>query len=179
MRRIAFLFALCAAPFPVIAASTPRCVDSPPLAEPWTSWTQSGDAIAGGEADGAPRLVLGKPVVARLRPASQVQFPVMPAKPQAKSHGGLFLLALKVPARVGIGLSGPAWVDVVTGRSAAASVDHGHGAKCSGIRKIVWFDLLQGQHVVQISNAPAREIRIMATDAQANQPIPRGSDKPF
>ena len=178
MRRIACLIALCAAPVAAAAGPDP-CRQAPPPQEPWTSWGQSGSAIAGGEAASGPRIILGKPVRATLRPAAQVQFPSAPVKSAPKSYGGLFTLALKQPARVGIALSGPAWVDVVTGQHSQSSVDHGHGPECSGIRKIVWFDLSQGVHLVQISNAPQREVRIMAADAQANRPLPPEPASPF
>jgi hypothetical protein len=49
-------------------------------------------------------------------------------------------------------------------------VKHGHGPDCSGIRKIVWFDLPAGRHIIQIAGSQARTIKVMAADAQANQP---------
>lgn len=169
-RVMACLLALCAS---VPAGAAPResdtCREAPPPPEPWTSWRQSGNAIAGGEATTAPRLILGKPIVATLRPVAQVQFDAPVPALVPKSHGGLFTLALKAPARVGIALSGAAWIDVVTDHIKQPSVDHGHGPECSGIRKTVWFDLLPGVHVVQVANAPAREIRVMAADALANR----------
>ena len=175
MRRIACLLAFSLLPLPAWAAPAPAgpCRQAPPPAEPWTSWTQSGVAIAGGEAATAPRLILGKPVVATLRPQAQVQFTAKPPRAQRGGQGGLFTLALKDPARVGIGLSGPAWVDIVTGNAVATAVDHGHGPDCSGIAKIVWFDLPPGLHVVALSGAAGREIRVMAADARANRPVPR------
>lgn len=173
MRVPACLLALCFAPALAHAQPAAVCKDAPPPPEPWTSWMQSGNAIAGGEPISAPRLILGKPLVATLRPVAQIQFAAPPAKTDAKSHGGLFSLAVKVPARIGIAISGPAWVDVVTGSASQPAVDHGHGPECSGIRKIVWFDLQPGLHIVQIANAPTREMRIMAADAIANRPLPR------
>lgn len=152
-------------------AADPACAGPAPLAEPWTSWTQSGQARAGAQIDGAPALILGKPVAATLIPVAYVQFVSTPIKGAKEGQGGLFTLALKSPARVGIALDGPAWVDVVTGTIAVASVDHGHGPDCSGIRKIVWFDLAAGRHVVQIAGAKAGMVRIMAADARANQPV--------
>ena len=153
---------------PVAAA---ECPTPAPLAEPWTSWTQSGQASAGAQAHGAPALILGKPVVATLIPTAHVQFTVPPGKGAKEGHGGLFTLSLKQPARVGIALDGPAWVDVATGTTAVPSVEHGHGPACSGIRKIVWFDLPAGRHLVQIAGSKAETIRVMAADAKANQPI--------
>ncbi|WP_084733071.1 hypothetical protein [Sphingobium chungbukense] len=174
MKRLLFLLAFC--PIAAHAASVPApasCAGAGPLAEPWTSWTQSGAATGGGTVSTAPRLILGKPVTASLRPGVQVQFAVPPGKTAPKSFAGLFTLALKDPARVGIALSEGAWVDVATGASALSSVDHGHGPDCSGIRKIVWFDLPPGLHTVQVAGSPKSVIRIMAADARANQPNPR------
>lgn len=167
MKRLLFLLALC--PMAAHAAPDP-CASAPPLAEPWTSWTQSGTAMAGGTASTAPRLILGKPATATLRSGAQVQYAVPPGKNAPKSYGGLFTLAIKAPARIGIALSERAWIDAVTGKTALPSVDHGHGPDCSGIRKIVWFDLAPGLHTIQIAGAVKPTIRIMAADARANQP---------
>lgn len=150
-----------------------------PLPEPWTSWPQSGTAIAGASPAAAPRLILGKPVTATLRPMAQLQLAVPPGKATPKSYGGLFTLAIKVPARVGIALSDGAWVDAATGRTALKSVDHGYGPACSDIRKIVWFDLPKGLHLIQIASAAKPAIRIMAADAKANQPQPPAPASPF
>ncbi|MES2157728.1 MAG: hypothetical protein V4512_07975 [Pseudomonadota bacterium] len=151
-------------------AADPLCATPAPLAEPWTSWTQSGQGKAGTQAQGAPALILGKPVVATLTPAVHVQFAVPPGKGATEGFGGLLALSLKQSARIGIGLSGPAWVDVVSGTTPVASVDHGHGPDCSGLRKIVWFDLPAGRHLVQIAGSKTPDIRVMAADAKANQP---------
>lgn len=178
MRMIACLAALSLSA-PALAATHggDPCRNAPVPLEPWTSWNQSGTEAAAGEAASAPRLILGKPIVATLRPLAQVQYAVKPRHQQPKSYGGLFSLAIKAPARVGIGLSGSAWVDIVTGRSAVASAAHGHGAACSGIAKIVWFDLSPGLHLIQLSNSSASQIRLMAADALANQPLPPKRDR--
>ncbi|WP_088182213.1 hypothetical protein [Sphingobium sp. Z007] len=154
----------------LLAAADPVCAAPTPLAEPWTSWNQSGQAKAGVLAQGAPALILGKPLTAELTPSVHVQFPVVPNKGAKEGYSGLFSLSLKQGARVGIALSGPAWVDVVTGDAPVASVEHGHGPDCSGIRKIVWFDLPAGRHLVQIAGSKAVSVRVMAADARANQP---------
>ncbi|MCP1469707.1 hypothetical protein J3E64_001389 [Sphingobium sp. OAS761] len=157
---------LAAAPLPAEAG----CAAPAPLAEPWTSWTQSGQVRAGTQADGAPSLILGKPVTATLTPADYVHYVLPPAKGAASGHGGIFTLSLRTAARVGIALSGRAWIDVVAGADLVPSVDHGHGPQCSGIRKIVWFDMTAGRHIVQVAGSPDAEIRLMAADAVANQP---------
>ncbi|MDI1294415.1 MAG: hypothetical protein PSY12_00720 [bacterium] len=156
----------------LLLASTaaPVCAAPAPLAEPWTSWRQSGEAKAGAQLLGAPTLILGKPVTAALTPADYVHFAAPPAKGAKEGQGGLFTLSLKQAARIGIALSAAAWIDVVDGTTAIASVEHGHGPDCSGIRKIVWFDLKPGKHIVQIAGSAAPTLRIMAADAKANQP---------
>lgn len=181
MRRIACLMAFSLVPLPAgaVTQAVDACRQAPPPAEPWTSWSQSGTAVAGGEPATAPRLILGKPVVATLRPQGQVQFPVRPAQSGRSAQGGLFTLALKDPARVGIALSGPAWVDVITASSIVSAVDHGHGPDCSGIAKIVWFDLPPGVHLIALADASGRDIRVMAADARANRPRPPVPDAPF
>ena len=151
------------------ASGSVDCRGAPPLAEPWTSWTQSWTAVAGTQQSGAPSLLLGKPVTARLSPADYVQFAADPGKDGKRGFGGIFTLSVKQAARIGIALSGRAWVDVVSGTAKLTSVDHGHGPDCSEMRKIVWFDLPPGRHVVQVAGSDAREIRIMAADANANQ----------
>ena len=167
------LFALAAG-----SDASPSCAGAR-IPEPWTSWNQSGEATAGGDAGSAPRLILGKPVVAALRPMAQVQFPVKPAEPLAKSYGGLFAMAIKDAARIGIGLSEPARVDIVSGSSPVGSVSHDQGPDCSGIREILWFDLEPGVYQVQISSSMTRDMRVMAADAIANQPLARPEEDGF
>ena len=176
MRLIACLAALS---FSLPALAAEPCRDAPLPAEPWTSWNQSGAATAAGELTSTPRLILGKPIVATLRPSAQVQYPVKPERQEAKSYGGLFSLAVKTQARIGIGLSGPAWVDIVTNDIPVASAAHGHGEECSGIQKIVWFDLTPGVHIIQLSGSTASQLRIMAADELANQPLPPRMPDPF
>lgn len=179
MRHLALLTAFCLTPLPTSAApSADRCAGIR-IPEPWTSWTQSGDADAGGDTTSAPRLILGKPTVATLRPTAQVQYAAKPANTLPKSHGGLFALALKNPARIGIGLSGPASVDIVSGQSVQEAVDRNPGPHCSGIDAITWFDLQPGKHWVQLSDSPSPQLRLMVADAMANQPIPKPREDAF
>ncbi|CAN5173506.1 hypothetical protein BH10PSE12_BH10PSE12_20060 [soil metagenome] len=162
------LMSLILAPAAYAQEPQPACLEKPQIAEPWTNWTQNSNAIAGYGVGDAASLPLGQPRTAQLHPVAQVQYPVPPGKPPAaKSFGGLFRVNLARPARVGIGLSGPAWVDVVAGEGLAPAIEHGHGLPCSGIAKIVWFDLPVGASIVAIAGAPDTAIRIMAADSAA------------
>ncbi|PZO77611.1 MAG: hypothetical protein DI632_08755 [Sphingomonas hengshuiensis] len=58
-------------------------------------------------------------------------------------------------------MGGGAWIDVVDGTHGVASVDHGHGPACSGIRKMVDFDLPAGTHVVQITGSREDSLTMM------------------
>lgn len=138
------------------------CTAPAPLAAPWTGWRLGSEIKAGVGAAGAPALILGKPVEAMLVPVAQAAFVTPPVKGDAEGYAGLFALTLKKAARIGIGLSGPAWIDVIDGKAALTSVDHGHGPECSGIRKIVWFDLSAGRNIVQIAGAQSQTIKVMA-----------------
>jgi len=181
MRRILCLTAVVLLPFPLCAATPPvdMCKEAALPPEPWTSWRQSGSDIAGGDSRSAPRLILGKPVVATLRPAAQVQYAVKPDKMRPKSFGGLFTLSLKTPARVGVGLSGRARVDVAQGDVTRPLLGYGPGPECSGIDRIAWFDLPTGIHLIQIADSPGRQLRVMAADAIANQPLTRPPEPEF
>lgn len=141
------------------------CPSTPVLEAPWQDWANIKPGAAGHQAGDAKTLLLGSALIANLHPIAHVQYPAKPGKPvTAGTFGGIFRLNLAKPSRVGIALSGAAWLDVVTGTTAAVSLDHGHGPDCSGIRKIVWFDLLKGANLVQIANAPGETIRIMAIE---------------
>jgi hypothetical protein len=151
------------------------CPETPVVAAPWSGWARPGKVVAGSDAGAAPALVPGKALGAALHPAAHVAFAAAPARPPADgSHAGLFRLTLDAPARIGVALSAGAWVDVVTDKALVASAGHGHGPACSGIRKIVWFPLAAGTHIVQIANAAAAEIEIMAVSEPVAAPAAEG-----
>ena len=145
-----------------------ECPVKPVLEAPWEAWAVLRPGKAGHQAGDAKTLLLGSALTASLHPIAHVQYPAKPGKPvTAGTFGGTFRLNLAKPSRVGIALSDAAWLDVAIGTALAVSLDHGHGPDCSGIRKIVWFDLPRGANIVQIANAPGETIRIMAVEKPA------------
>lgn len=153
----------------VAQEAKPACPATPVLDAPWQDWANIKPGVAGHQAGDAKTLLLGSALVASLHSIAHIQYVVKPGKPVAAgTFGGMFRLNLAKPSRVGIALSGAAWLDVVTGTTTAVSLDHGHGPDCSGIRKIVWFDLPRGANLVQIANAPTDSIRIMAIEKPAD-----------
>ncbi|WP_374526477.1 hypothetical protein [Sphingopyxis sp.] len=83
-------------------------------------------------------------------------------KPDPFKYGGLVPIEVKKPARLVVALDAGAWIDLVRDAKFVTSVTHGHGPACSGIRKMVEFDVTPGRYVLQISSAPAASIRAMA-----------------
>ena len=64
--------------------------------------------------------------------------------------------------RYGIAADGKVWIDVITNAAPVSSIGHGHGPACSGIRKMVEFDVTHGRYLLQIVNAPTASIHAMA-----------------
>ena len=69
---------------------------------------------------------------------------------------------VKKAGRLVVALDAGAWIDLVRDGVAVKSVVHDHGPACSGIRKMVEFDVSQGRYLLQITNAPAASIHAMA-----------------
>ena len=83
-------------------------------------------------------------------------------KPDPFKYGGLVPIEVKKPGRLVVALDAGAWIDLVRDAKFVKSATHGHGPACSGIRKMVEFDVMPGRYVLQISSAPAASIRAMA-----------------
>ena len=69
---------------------------------------------------------------------------------------------VKKAGRLVVALDGGAWIDLVHEGAVVKSATHGHGPACSGIRKMVEFDVTPGRYLLQIVNAPSDKIRAMA-----------------
>ncbi|MGN5374127.1 homogentisate 1,2-dioxygenase [Sphingomonas hankookensis] len=107
-------------------------------------------------------LTPGVAVRARLVPQATLRLAVKPERSgDAAGHGGIFRFVTTQPGRYRVALGGGAWIDVVDGTHGVASVDHGHGPACSGIRKMVDFDLPAGTHVVQITGSREDSLTMM------------------
>ena len=83
-------------------------------------------------------------------------------KPDVYKFGGMIPIDVKKPGRLIVALDAGAWIDLVRDGAVVKSVTHGHGPACSGIRKMVEFDVTQGRYLLQIVNAPTASIHAMA-----------------
>jgi hypothetical protein len=107
-------------------------------------------------------LPLGEAFTATLRPSGSVFPPVRPSKLAAEgSSSGIFTFTAPEAGRYRVALGVGAWVDVVAEGQAVTSVTHGHGPACTGIRKMVDFDLKAGRHLLQVVGSPTPKVDIM------------------
>lgn len=104
-----------------------------------------------------------------LLPVGELKYAVQPVRPDDGAvHGGLVAFDVVQRGTYRLALGSGAWIEVVGGTRARQSVGHGHGPECSGIRKIVDFELSPGRYLLQIS--ASKEARITAMIAPAALP---------
>lgn len=149
------------------AASAPCPTPPAPLPAMLSGWRQSAPIAAAESTRGVSHAMLpiGTSVRATLHPLADLAFTVPPpqkASPPA-TQGGLFAFAVTRPGRYRVALGTPAWVDVVAAGRTATAVAHGHGPACSGIRKMVDFDLRAGRYLLQVAGHEGSALTLMVT----------------
>lgn len=128
------------------------------------NWIAPVAAKAGGDADQleGSALQIGQAADLALLPTPEVRFPVRPDNPGGSvSHGGLATVHVEQAGTYRVALGSGAWIDLVRGGKALASIGHGHGPDCTGIRKMVDFPLDPGDYVLQIAASGKPEIAVM------------------
>ena len=129
----------------LLAATAEPAVCSAPAdlsATPLAAWTQTD-----GAADAA--IVPGRPVTL-----------VMADGAAART------LTIAAAGRYGVAADGRVWIDLVADGKPLTSVEHGHGPACSGIRKIVWFDLTPGTYDVTLPKAATDRVRVLVVQGR-------------
>lgn len=120
------------------------------------------EPVAGFEGWGHPAgstLAVGSEAMLALKPATSVDFKPALARPAKDgTFGGYFPIDVVKAGRYRIGLSQGAWIDLVQKGERLKSADHAHGPACSGIAKIVAFDLQPGRYWLQLSEAKEASI---------------------
>ena len=169
MRIILSLTALLLAS-PPLAARTPQegaspeagCTGrvSPPAG--FEGWSRPTPISAGTRPGDGATVGTGKAIVVSLHPARHLSLSPQPEKTaDPASNGGTLALAILTPGTYRVALGGAAWVDLVHDGKAVAAASHGHGPKCSGIRKIVDFRLAPGNYAIQVSGSAAESLALM------------------
>jgi hypothetical protein len=135
------------------AASQPTCVRIEPVAG-FEGWGKPAGAA----------LALGREATLALEPAAQVEFKPALARPAKEgTFGGFFPIDVAAAGHYRIALSAGAWADLVQKGERLKLAGHGHASSCSGIAKIVEYDLQPGRYWLQLSNAPEAAIGVMVS----------------
>lgn len=104
-----------------------------------------------------------------LLPVGELKYAVQPVRPdEGAVHGGIVAFDVARRGTYRVALGSGAWIEVVSGTRARQSTGHGHGPECSGIRKIVDFELSPGRHLLQLS--ASKEARVKALIVPAALP---------
>ncbi|WP_226635432.1 hypothetical protein [Novosphingobium profundi] len=148
-------------------AAAQDCAD-PALPAEFSNWASPAAQEAApdeGHLDDAA-ITVGQAVEVTLRQTQLVTYPVRPAKPVGSvSHGGLLRFHVPKAGTYRIALGTPAWIDVLKGTEPLVSSAHGHGPECSGIRKIVDFDLTPGTYTLQVSASASAQVSVLLVPA--------------
>ncbi len=125
-------------------------------------WTRRTPIRAGATATRATALSIGEGVIATLLPTPKITYAVRPEKPGGSiSSGGLFAFNVAAAGRYRVALGSGAWIDVLSGTKPVISAAHGHGPDCTGVRKMVDFDLQPGRYLLQVAGNGSPALPLM------------------
>lgn len=131
------------------------------VAQPWAGASMRPAGMEPGRAN-MPVFAPTEAVLLMLHPDPQVTYVTLPkGGGEESSFGGLAVVRVADGGRYMVGLSEPAWVDVAQHGTASETRTFGRGPACSGIRKGVTFDLVPGDHVVEISGGMTDRIGVI------------------
>ena len=166
---VAFGLALAAGFSLAASANEPAadCPAEPALAPELAGWARNASnktIYAYGDARAAewPPLAAARTGLALHRFESLRYWAAPARRPHSFKYGGMVPVVAKKPGRLLVALDRGAWVDLVRDGKHVASAAHRHGPVCSGIRKIVEYDVTPVRYLLQIVNAPEATIRAMA-----------------
>lgn len=168
--RLRIIAIMLAAALPALASAAPAapsCPVTPVLPPELSGWARDASSktiYAYGDDLGADWSPLGAARTALpLHKFESLRYGVAPErKPDVYKFGGMIPIEVKKAGRLIVALDAGAWIDLVRDGVAMKSTTHGHGPACSGIRKMVEFDVTQGRYQLQIVNAPTASIHAMA-----------------
>lgn len=167
MRMLVMMTGLCLASAAAAkeAGHEQDCSASTPTLPPELSgWARSAPLTAASSSATANRtpLTIGQSARLSLLPTPDVRYALRPEKPGGfVSHGGIVSFTVERAGLYRVALGSGAWIDVVQGGKAVSSAAHGHGPSCSGIRKMVDFQLSPGRYLLQIAGNGEPVIPVM------------------
>ncbi|UDF04360.1 hypothetical protein [Asticcacaulis sp. AND118] len=140
----------------------PACPAEPVLSGPFTHWLHAAPVKATADTAGAPALSIGKPVKVTLLDSTRVAYKRARATPPATpTYSGTLTFTVVQARTYGIAAGTGVWIDVVKDGETLKSSKHGHGPDCSGVRKIVDFDLQPGAYEVRLIDNKTADVTIM------------------
>ncbi|KQM21556.1 hypothetical protein [Novosphingobium sp. Leaf2] len=143
----------------------PPCAAPAALPQGLQGWANAASALtmAGSAQDArAETVTVGTVYDMGLKPTSTLRYAVTPRKlPDQAGFGGLAAFHVARPGRYQVVQDGHAWVDVIGAGKALASAGHGHGLPCSGITKMVAYDLAPGRYVLQVAGNGRATLKVM------------------
>lgn len=146
--------------------AAPACTAPATLTGELAGWTKKAAVTSASIESGVSSawLAVGPSYEAALLKTPQITYVLQPEKPGGSvSNGGLFAFNADAPGVYRIALSTPAWIDLIEEGKSLQPATFGHGPDCSGIRKIVDFQLKPGRHVLQISGNADPKMVLMVT----------------
>ncbi|HEX8485771.1 homogentisate 1,2-dioxygenase [Sphingomonas sp.] len=140
-------------------AAAQACSLAPVIPAELAGWEMMAPVVAGA----APATIrIGQGARATLVPGASVTYAPAPAKPGATgTSGGVFVFDVATAGRYRVALGAGAWIDVVRGNQAVASIAHGHGPACSPVKKTVDFDLTPDRYRLQVAGSPVATLPLM------------------
>lgn len=113
---------------------------------------------------GKALLATGTAADVTLAPTTGVAYAVAPGKPGGPvTYGGLLAFKVSKAGRYRVVQNARSWVDVIVAGKVATSVGHGHGPECSGITKMVEYDLAAGRYLLQIAGSGKQAVAVMVS----------------
>mgnify|MGYP004519913833 CR=1 FL=1 len=159
----ALLLAIAGALAAQVPATAPTCPTPAGAPAGYDGWAALQGVTAGASVAAPATLALGRSARATLLPTDRVTFPAPPGRAaEPATMAGVFAVDADSAGSYRVALSAPVWVDLVAGDKPLASVAHGHGPDCSGIRKTVDFRIpAAGRYLVQVANSAAPNVTVM------------------
>lgn len=158
---------------PMAAAEEPVCTAAVAPPAELAGWTRMAPVTAGASADDASTIRVGRGARATLLTMAKLQPAATLGKASpAGTSGGLFAFTVDREGRYRVAAGAGAWLDVVHDGQPVASVAHKHGPACSGIRKMVDFQLQPGRYLLQVADAPAPTIGLLVARLPARTGTP-------
>lgn len=137
-----------------------------PLPAELSGWARPVAVTAAGQASAfaTAKLPIGARADVTLMPTPQVTYAVRPEHPGGTvSSGGMLSFTVAKAGTYRVALGSGAWIDVVSGDKAVMSTAHARGPACTGVRKMVDFQLAPGDYVLEVAGNGEAALSLMVT----------------